>query len=60
MGRYDIMTSATKPFTAPIIESAPTVQIPTQRYHDRPQDSKLGDKVLKMSWPLVFSGSSLQ
>jgi hypothetical protein len=44
MGRYVIMifslTSVTKPFIEPIIEGAPSGQIPTHWFHDRPQDSK--------------------
>jgi hypothetical protein len=40
MGRYDIMTSVTKPFIEPITEGAPSMQIPTHWFHDIPQDPK--------------------
>jgi hypothetical protein len=64
MGRYDVMifslTSVTKPFIEPIVEGAPSVLIATHWFHDRPQDSKSEDKILKISWPLVVYGSSLQ
>jgi hypothetical protein len=53
VGRYDILifflTSVTTAFSEPIIEGAPSVQIPTHLFHDRPQDSKYEDKMLKMS-----------
>jgi hypothetical protein len=43
VGSYDVMifslTSVTKPFIEPIIEGAPSVQIPTHWFHSRPQDS---------------------
>jgi hypothetical protein len=42
MGRYDVMifslTSVTKPFIEPIIKGAPSVQIATHWFYDRPQD----------------------
>jgi hypothetical protein len=44
MDRYGITISffvrCNKPFIEPILQGAPSVQIPTHWFRDRPQDSK--------------------
>jgi hypothetical protein len=54
IGQYGIMifslTSVRKPFIGPITEGAPSVQIPSHWFHDRPQDYKQEDRMLKMTF----------